>query len=452
MIARGRTTTRHLFASLRGSGAASVLFNSSSAGLLRLCSSVVLTRVLSSYDYGIVGIIISVSVAVSLLSEIGLHEFVLRHGEGEEPRFLDQIWTLRLVRGVVLTGVCVLIAHPAAALLEKPELAPVIAVWGVSFAIDACGSLASVTAVRNGQAWRLTMMDLVANVAAFVVSLGLSLLLRNYWGLVIGMLASTAARSIGSYWLFPDSARRVAFDRARARELWGFSRYLALSSALALLIMQWDKLVLARLMPLSSYGLYSLAVTLAASSAFLASSYVERILAGTYARVARTERGALRRIFYDARRRMALLHMGTAGALIGGAPLMIAVLYDPRYAGAALFFQLIAVGAVLRLPVVAATQVLVTIGRTRAPLIANVARIVWLTAAAALGIATGKIMLLIAMVGTIEVPGLICLWIGLYREKLLDLREESYGLLAAVLCGVAAHYVSSGIHAALPWL
>lgn len=414
--------------------AASILFSVLMTNALRIVSSMTLTRLLDSHAYGVVGVITSIAYMLAMLTDIGLLGFIVRHEEGGDPKFLDQVWTIRLVRGIGLAIVMFLVAKPGAELLGKPELAPVVALWSVSFVLDGLASLSFATAVRNKQLWRLAIQELSTNVTTLIVSIGAALLWHSYWALITGMIAGQMAKVLMSYILFPGMRRRIRINPARSAELWRFSRFIALSSILSLLILQSDKLVLARLMPLSAYGLYAIAVTLAAAPGAIAAPYATRVLYPTYSKAMREAPETLPRLFYAARRKVVLLYMFAVGGLLGGAQLVVSVLYDPRYHDVAHFLQWIAISTCLRIGSNAANEALIATGKMRATFFANVCRVIWLLIGGAVGLTTGKIMLLVAIVGTVEVPGMICYWIFLHRGRLLNLREEAYGLIAGA-CG-----------------
>lgn len=415
-----------------GSGAAaSIIFGAVATNILRIVSSVTLTRILDAHAYGVVGVITSIAYILSMLSDVGLFDFIVRHEQGEEESFLDEIWTLRAIRGVGLALVMMAVAHPVSVLLGKPELGPVIAVWSLSFVLDGFSSLAFATGVRSQMLWRLSLIDFSMNLAQFVVSLTFALILRSYWALVAAMLAGATLKMILSYAVFPRPRRRLAFSRARSRELWRFSRYIALSSFLSLLILQSDKLVLARLMPLAEYGLYAIATTLAVAPGAIAGPYASRVLLDTYSKTVRGSAAQLKRVLYEKRRNFTLIYMFSIGGMIGTAPLIVAILYDPRYQGVALYLQFLAIGPLLNLSSLAANQALLALGWTGGNLLANICRIVWLVVGGAIAIVDHNILLLVAVVGTGELPGMICFWIILHRKQLLSLRQEFLGFAAA---------------------
>jgi lipopolysaccharide exporter len=417
-----------------------------------LLSNLTLTRLLDAQSYGVVGVITSVSFVLTMLSDIGLLNFIARHPEGDNPVFLDEIWTLRLARALALTLFMILLAEPAAQFVQKPELASAIAIWSLSFLIDGLSSLAFASGTRQGQLWRLSLLDLTANLAAFIIGLASAFILHSYWALIIGMLGGEAVKAICSYAIFPRSRRRLAFSRARSAELWGFSRNIALSSVLSLLIMQADKLLLARLMPLATYGAYSIAMTLATHSAYLAGPYSSRVLSAAYSQAILVGKDRLQEIFYKKRRKMTLFHMWSVGATLGGAPLVVAVLYDPRYGAVTPFFQLLLISAAVRMPALSAAQALLVLGMTRSLLISNIIRFCWLLMGGAIAVATEQVMPLVVIVGTIEVPALLYLWWKLKQVGLFDLREESYGLVGGALFAAMGALIANAALRLLPGL
>jgi lipopolysaccharide exporter len=422
---------------------ASVAVGIGATNALRIVSSMTLTRLLDAHAYGIVGVIVSVSYMITMLSEVGMAAFIIRHEEGDDPVFRDQVWTIKVIRSFGLAAAMILIAHPIALFTHKPEVGPVLMVWSVSFLFDGFSSLAFATGIRDQKLWRMSMLDTGANVASLCISVGMALILRSYWAMVIGMLGASFVKMVLSYVLFGEGWRRWHVNRDRMREIWGFSRYIALSSALSLLILQADKVVLARLMPLSQYGLYAIAITLAAAPGLLGTRYAKQVLFGLYSKAARQQREGYKQIIYTVRRKVVLAHMFGVAFMAGSAALLIELLYDPRYRGVTPFLQLLLISTALRLPVNAANQALIALGHTRSTLYTNIVRIAWLAVGGALGFWRHDVMLIVATFGTVEVPGLLCFWFNLWRLDLLDLREEAYGLLAGGV-GAALGFAVAG--------
>ena len=376
------------------------------------------------------GVITSVAIILQLVSDIGVQPFVIRHQRGDDPAFLDEIWTLRLIRSTALTLIMAALSIPVAIFLGKPEFAPVLAVWSLNFLIDGLSSMSFATAIRERKLWRLTCSELSSSVAQLIVAVAVALIWRSYWALVTAMLVGAVMRTILSYTLFAQSRRRWSLSGERAREMWTFSRFIAPSSLMAVLILQADKIVLARMLPLAVYGLYAVAATLAATGPALAANYSRRVLYPAYAEIARTKPDRLRMILYEKRRWVTLLYMAAMGAVGGGASLIVTILYDPRYLPAAIYLQWLSISAVLALANNASEELLIAAGKLRVTLYVNMGRIAWLSLGVGVTIVTGHTMLLVAAFGTVEVVAMLIYWLNLKRLGLFDIREEAMGLLA----------------------
>ena len=238
-------------------GAASIIFAAICSNLLPIVSSMTLTSLLDVQAFGVAALVTSVSFVFQLVSDIGVQPFVIRHVRGDDPAFLDQIWTLRLIRSMGLTLLMAVTASLTARLLGKPEFTRVIMLYSLSFTLDGLSSMAFATAVRTRHLWRLAILDLGSSIAQFIVAVILAGIFRNYWSILFAMLAWSVLKIVLSYVMFAGSSRRVAFSREASRELWNFSRFIAPSSLMTVFVLQSDKLVLARLMPIAVFFIYS---------------------------------------------------------------------------------------------------------------------------------------------------------------------------------------------------
>lgn len=419
--------------SLLAGGTALVLGTVVITNLLRIVSSVTLTRLLDAKAFAIIGIISSIMFVVGMLSDIGVLPFIVRHKDGNDPRLLDEVWTVRLIRGFVLALCTALISGPLAAYAGKPELQAVVAIWGINFLIDGLASMSFATAVRQQQLKRLSLMDLAAAVLQVVLSIAATAILRSFWGIVVASFLTGGFKVIMSYWLFPGSARRVKFSRARAAEVWRFSRYIVGSSIMTLMVSQSDKLFFARVMSLETFGLYTIATTLALAPMGLVSPFCERILFPTYAKTAREAPEQMRKVYYARKRLVTWLFLFAMGGFIGSAPLVVEILYDPRYRSVAPLLQLLALGPAFALGNWAADRVLIATGHIWSTAAGNVVRVVWLAGGGLLSYQFGHQMMLVAVVGTMEIATAVFHWIVLKYYGLFDIKEE---LMPLALGGV----------------
>src|SRR5260370_19918123 len=86
----------------------------------------------------------------------------------------------------------------------------------------------------------------------------------------------------------------------------------------------------------------------------------------------------MRRVFHEKLRRVGPLYCFLVGGLIGFAPVVIAVMYQDRYAEAAYYLALLSIPAFFVLSSVAATEALVAVGQVRVTYQANLVPLGWL--------------------------------------------------------------------------
>ena len=398
--------------------------------LLRAFSSVVLTRLLVPEVFGISGVIASIVFAFGMVSDLGFQAFVVRHPDGDKPRFLDTIWTMAVLRSVILTGAAFMLAPTLAGLFGKPELAFLIEVSALVFVIEGFASLTLLTALRHRKVLKLSLIEMAVLVLQILLSFVLAYLWRSYWAILVSMLVGSAFKTSLSYLLFPNSLRKPALDSLYVRELWDFARFVTGSSIITLLLLQSDKFALGRLMSLDDFGFYILAGNLAAAPLAFTTAYASRVLFPTYSEAWRDGEENLRALFYAKRRLPSLLYCFAAGGLIGSAPLVIAALYDPRYAASAIYLQILAIAPLFALASYAGNETLTATGHIKATFQANVAKLVWFCVAGPAGYALGGVMGLVLAVGLMEIPPVILKWTQMHRLKFLDLRQELLFLAA----------------------
>lgn len=417
---------------------------------LRIVSTVILTRILTANDFGAMAIVATSLYVFVMLSDVGFYAFVVRHDQADDTSFLDEVWTIRLVRGAFLTFLVICASPLLSKLLGKPQLWPVLAFCALQLFMEALTSMAFATAPKHGRLLRLISMDLTVQALTLALAIVLALWLRSYWALAISTFLSAAIKAVLSYKLFGGSRRRFRLSRARARELWTFGRYITLSSSLQILVSQSDRLILARLMPLNTYGLYSLASNLSQAPQSLTSGYVSRVLYPIFARREDGRSTVDRRTYYAIGRPFRSLYMVVVGAFVAISPLVVRVLYDPRYAGAAPYLQLLAIAALVHLPVAVATEYMTATNGTVQYMRLSLVRVICLFLfGAILFHYLGSIGVIFGVLSG-EVGAQLYSWHALSRSHVLSFRGEAAYFLLAVFGYVNGHLIVSALSMILP--
>ena len=434
----------------RIAGPSSILIGTTAGiNLLRIVNTMVLSRLLSPGDFGLIGIVLSIFFVINMITDAGFQAFIVRHARGSEPAFLDAVWSIHLARAAANATITVVLSLPIAYMLGKPAIAPLLAIASLTLAIDGCASLSLLSALREHMVRRLSIVDLAIAVVQLVAGLSAAWALRSVWALVLAMFVSSLTRVAASYLLFPNAHRTLTYDRVIAKEIWQFSRVISASSIITLVISQFDKLILARMLPLQQFGVYTIASNLASAPTALVHMYSSRILYPALAETWRSHPDRLGAQFYALRGTVFYSYLAAAGALCGGAELIVETLYDARYEGASLYLRLLAITAALTMVNKPINEALVVVGRVRTTFETNIVRIVWLALAAPTGLVWLGPLGLVAALSMIEIPAYFYSATKMRRFRLYSVWHEMLAFAtigAGLLVGLlAAHIIPAHI-------
>ena len=424
---------RHFLLRLMRSEAGAMLFAFTAATLvLRLGSNIVLTRLLDPHAFGVVGVIISVMMVLTMLSDLGFFDFVIRHKRGGERRFLDVIWTIRLGQSALQSLVMALSAWPVALFLGKPDLAWPILVTAPLFLINALCPMTLLLAQREGRVRTTCAIELGTLAVQIGMTLALTLAIPDYRALLAGLYISSIMRVVLTL-LVLDGGSRPAWDRGLVREFLGFSRWILPSTLLTLLITQSDKILFAKLFTVADFGVYMLPANLALALAPFGRNYVERFFFPLVSRTWNETPGALAGIFYAARKRLYLLLFAGMGFGIGFAPALFRILFDHRYEYGWIYLSVLLVRAAFDLDSFANIQTVLAMGRTSPMLRSNLIRLALFAGwVAALFQSLGPIALPLAL--TVAELGALLYSVALLRRAGL-FQPREHGLYYAVMAG-----------------
>ncbi len=400
---------------------------------LRIVGNLVLTRILAPEAFGVVGVLSSIAVILQMLTDMGYHAFVVRSREADDRRFLDVIWTIRLVRAAILTIVMFAGAGALSAAFDKPELRTPIMAASFLFLIEAARSMNPIVAERARRVSYVSVVEFAAFILQMAATIAAAFVLKSFWAIIFGMYAGAFVAAVFSYALYPGAPHRLRWDRRISAELWRFARVVVLSSSITLVLSQADKIFIGRTLTLDQFGLYMLAVNLTLAALGLIRTYVLRVLFPLYAETARDAPEALTKIYYAARRRMTLVLAFLLGGGIGGGHLIVRILFDDRYLGAGVYVSLLCLSPLFSLMTLPAEQLLVALGRIRSALEANVVRFCWIVVAAPLGLHYYGVVGLVAAFALIEFAAAIYWQARLRKSGHFNWREEAAPLAVAAL-------------------
>ncbi|HSE84299.1 MAG TPA: lipopolysaccharide biosynthesis protein [Thermodesulfobacteriota bacterium] len=225
--------------------------------VFNLVRLVILARLLAPVDFGLIGIALLTVAALDTLSETGFREALIQKKENIES-YLNSAWTILIFRGFMIFGALYFSAPYVARFFDSPGAQSVIRVIGLSVLFQAFTNIGVVYFQKELEFNKQFLYELSGTLSDFVVSLSLALIFNNVWALVFGLLAGEFVRCFLSYLIHPYRPR-PCFEWARAKELWGFGRWVLGSSILIFLITHGDDIFVGKVLGATALGFYQMA-------------------------------------------------------------------------------------------------------------------------------------------------------------------------------------------------
>lgn len=353
--------------------------------ILRFGSNLILTRLLAPELFGLMSLVTIFIVGLHLFSDVGVSVNVVQNKRGDEPDYLNTAWTIQVIRGAILSVVCLLITWPLAQLYAEPQLLWLIPIIGtLGTLVEAFRSPVMFSLERHMKVGLQTKIDLSVQVISIAAMIAFAWIRPSIWALVFGGAVSTVVKLVWSY-LLPGPRPKFAWDKEAVHEILTMGRWIFLSTALTFVAEQADRLILGKLFSLELLGVYSIALMLSDVPRSITVNLSGKVIFPAISKFSHLPRPELRSKILNNRRLMLLaLSVGMA-VLVGFGDQVIRLLYDSRYQDAAWMLPILAIGIWPRLICATIEPVLFSIGAVQYTTFGNLCRFVFTVAAIFLG-------------------------------------------------------------------
>ncbi|MEO1227378.1 MAG: oligosaccharide flippase family protein [Myxococcota bacterium] len=392
--------------------------------LIRLGSSLVLTRLLVPEVYGLMELVYVFLTALYLFSDVGLGTCIVQSPRGDDPNFLNTAWTIQAIRGVLLTLVSVPIGVGASLFYGQPMLAYLIPGIGLVALIDGFDATSLHTESRRIHLRGVIKLEVALQLGTVFAQVGAAMVWPSVWVLVLGSWVGALIRLVGSHRFLPSIPHRFLLEPEALREIFTFGKWIFGSTALHFVSIQGDRLILARLLEgFADLGVYAIAGRLKMAVQVLQVRLVRAVVFPAFAERYRElasspheRRRLLARSYDQARLRLDAVFVTAAGVLMVLGSSVIDLLYSAEYAQAGAILEIFSVEVAMSAALTPAETLLFALGMTKYTFFRSFGRAVWIVVAVPLGWHWGGFPGLVWAVALSEVPTLVVVWFGLIRN------------------------------------
>lgn len=328
--------------------------------LLGLVNVVILARLLTPGDFGIVAMAMAFVAIADSIMNMGAESAVIQMGD-KGRQFYNAAWTLRIVQNLGLALVISGLAFYAPIYYGDPRVEAILHVVAITILVRAFENI-GVTAIQQDLRFASTFwQQVISQAAAIAVTLTIALVFRSYWALVLGSLARTAMTVILSFALFPYRPRLQFSGWGR---IWSFSQWYLVNNLGKTLLMRGMSLTLGRVAGPGVLGIYTMAAELAGTAAFEIAMPISRVLYTGMVRL-RDDLERYRRAFLRALHGVALITAPICFGLAAISHELVMLALGDHWVQAIDIMKLLALSGALRIISLIITDQLVVLGHLR---------------------------------------------------------------------------------------
>lgn len=228
--------------------------------LVVLITTSILARILAKNDFGLIAVAVVAINYLSVLKDLGMGAALIQR-KGDVKEAVNTVFTINLIIGLTLSTIAILIAPWVAVYFKDPQVTPVLRWMGISFVINALGSVHTNWLVRDLDYRRKIIPDLGGALAKGVISIGMAYLGYGVWSLVFGQIAS-AVTSVVLVWIILPWRPRLTLDRSIAGSLIRFGTSVTVVDILTEITDNIDYVIVGRIFGLVQLSVYTLAYRL----------------------------------------------------------------------------------------------------------------------------------------------------------------------------------------------
>ncbi|OTG88655.1 lipopolysaccharide biosynthesis protein [Acinetobacter sp. ANC 3813] len=222
---------------------------------LQLASIIILSRLLSPDDFGLIAMVVVITSFMQLFRDMGLSTASIQKGDLTYDQTNALFW-LNVAVGGLLTIITMLCAPLISWFYERPELQAVLMVLSSTFLISSAGAQHSALMQRELRFKPKVLADIAGAVATLVVSIVMAICGYGFWalawGTVIGAIITTVMYFFGSKFR-PSRPKKTE----GMRELIGFGANVTIFELVNYFHRNLDNILIGKVWGAVTLGLYS---------------------------------------------------------------------------------------------------------------------------------------------------------------------------------------------------
>jgi O-antigen/teichoic acid export membrane protein len=309
---------------------------------LGLLSTLILVRLLSPSDFGMVSMAMSFIFMAELLTAFSF-DVALIQNQNATAEHYNSAWTANIILGGTITLGMLCCAAPISHFYKQPALFPVVCALSLGPIFRSLENIGVVAFRKDLDFKKEFWFQVSRKIAAFAITVPLAFILHSYWALVAGTLVSKGGGSLMSYF---QQSFRPKWSLKEVPSLMRFSRWLILNNFVSFLKERSTDFILGRMFGPAPLGVYNVNYEFAAMPSNEVGMPINRALLPGFAKLA-GDLKAISRAILNSFGIVAMLAIPAGAGICAVAPFLVPVVLGEKWISGVPVMELLSINSAI---------------------------------------------------------------------------------------------------------
>ncbi len=245
--------------------------------------TIILARLLSPDDFGLLAMATVFVNFVMIFSEMGISSALIQKQDTHDRHYYSAFW-LNIVVGLCLTLFFIAVSPLIARFYKKPELVPILAVISLNFFLSSFVIIQQTILTKEMDFRKLAIRDVIAVIIAGIVGVVLAYNGFGVWSLVFQSVIFTLANAV-LLWTLSSWRPKFSFAIQDIKDIFNFSANLTGFQIANYFSRNIDQLLIGKFLGTQALGYYSLAYKIMLYPLQNISSVIGKVMFPAFAKI-----------------------------------------------------------------------------------------------------------------------------------------------------------------------
>ncbi len=344
------------------SGTRWTTFNKISSQLIKFGVSIVLARLLTPQDFGLMAMAIVVTGFIEIFKDMGTVASIIQRLDIDD-KLLSSLFYLNLMFGITLMGIILVSSNALANFYGDKRLVNILDILSITFPLTSTILVKKALLQRNMLFDKIAVVELTSMVVQGGVAIILGYLGWGVWSLIYGSISSAFVSTV-LFWISVHWRPKLYCKWNDIKSVLFFSINLSGAQTLAYFMTNIDKLIIGRYLGASTLGFYDMARRLLTLPGATVTEILSRVLFPSFSKI-QNDNKQLREKFLRTCGAIAIIIFPVLCGMCVLARPLILVVYGPTWEPVVPILQILTpVAIMLSFAVALGPMIYLTKGRT----------------------------------------------------------------------------------------